>query len=170
MKYFRVGIQCLINICAVCCLFWVSHLGCKSRADDFQEPTAGILALVCLGSGCLVVEVGKLCLRYILWILLMSSKLISRCPWKVPTALCHIWALSVCPELLSSASLASHNEAWSWVGCIQVMGCWKINSLWQINRKKIWTLLRSVLETPLELSSVSCPVLIISRITCHGHH
>lgn len=71
---------------------------------------------------------------------------------------------------VSSVSLAFYNAAWSWAGCIPIMGCWKINPLWQINKKKLWMLPRSMLKTPFELSNVSSPVIIIDRRTWHGLH
>lgn len=84
--------------------------------------------------------------------------------------LCTTSGLCLPTTAVSSVSLASYNEAWSWAGCIPVMGCWKINPLWQINRKKLWILPRSTLETPFELSNVSSLVSVITRKTWHGHH
>lgn len=84
--------------------------------------------------------------------------------------LCTTSGLCLPSTAVSSVSLASYNEAWSWAGCIPVMGCWKINPLWQINRKKLWILPRSTLETPFELRNVSSLVLVITRKTWHGHH
>lgn len=82
--------------------------------------------------------------------------------------LCTTSGLCLPVTVVSSVSLAFYNEAWSWAGCIPVMGCWKINPLWQINKKKLWILPRSMLKTPFELSNVSFPVIIIDRKTWHG--